>query len=1005
MADADSKTTKVAILGGGISALTAAFELTEHDPDSSYDITVYTLGWRLGGKGAVGRDTSCYDRAYEHGLHIWAGFYDNAFDVVKRLYARLGADRDAWKSCFTPLNHFTVMESLDDKWKPWLIEFPPNNLEPGLGPASPFTPWALLIQFLATMESAFDRSELPVYLGAESRARATAKLALLGPLGWPPGEGETVLAVARQAAERLPPDSSQVADEDRRALAQLIAYSHEQVVEALGAAPDSDTRRRLDIVFDLAFAMAKGLLSDNLFFGGFEAIDGIDWSEWMKAHGAKPENLDSAVVRGCYDYAFAPRTPGIGAGTATLLALRFILSYKGSILHALTEPMGDNIIAPFYRYLRYQRNVKFEFFCRVKKLELSSEAPIVDRVILGQQVRVQNDAPYNPLVQREDGGWSWPSAPDPNQIVDGDALEGIDLESAWTTWQDAIPERVLRRRNSEGEAGGEDVFDIVILALGFDGLKSICFDFRERFPAWRNFLDKVKTTQTTALQLWLKPSTDDLGWPDPETALAGFERPTDTWPMAPLTSWEDNTRLLHLERERSGRNPRSLAYFCGVFPDACYIPAPGTDPDFPDRELKRAKDAIVAWMDDRLGALWPTAVTDPPPRFRWDLLEAPPDRLPGPSELDYQYVRVNIDPSERYVLSVPGSVAYRLWPDRSGLHNLYLAGDWVRSGVNAGCIEAAVIAGRMTARAITEADMTINGDGNSGEYSLPIGTLPLVNVVDKLKSLAAGGLGSIDAYCATIPASIPFVQSKLPDGLRLVSPSKWSDWHPIILVFSRQRHVRPGFLPLGGLNYYEFLELIPNVERCDLYAPTGGPFTYMPYLLLDQPIAVAVGINLYGFNKRMARISAEEGAFVIRGDLSEIETDFHGRGLPGTIGKITTIASCRRFLGQPLISQKPTGEWVYSYLDYRLDSATYQRIHGEIEIGPPFVADQGVISSENYKTAAYDPLKIAWYRFSSCWRLSMPLTSGQASDTSAGGQIRSTASQWTGSRLRQFLAG
>ena len=421
--------------------------------------------------------------------------------------------------------------------------------------------------------------------------------------------------------------------------------------------------------------------------------------------------------------------------------------------------------------------------------------------------------------------------------------------------------------------------------------------------------------------------------------------------------------------------------------------------------MKRAKDAIVDWMDDRLGALWPKAVTGAPPRFRWDLLEAPPDRLPGPKELDHQYLRVNIDPSERYVLSVPGSVGYRLWPDRSGLHNLYLAGDWVRSGVNAGCIEAAVIAGRMTARAITEADMTITGDGNSGEFSLPIGALPLVNVVDKLKTVAAGGLGAIDAYCATIPASINFVQSKLPDGLRLVPPSQWCDWHPIILVFSRQRHVRPGFLPLGGLNYYEFLELIPNVERCDLYAPTGGPFTYMPYLLLDQPLAVAVGINLYGFNKRMARISAEEGAFVIRGDLSEIETDFHGRGLPGTIDKITTIASCRRFLGQPLISQKPTGEWVYSYLDYRLDSATYQQIHGEIEIGPPFVADQGVICSENYKTAAYDPLKIAWYRFSSSWRLSMPLTSGQVSDTSAGGQIRSTVAQWTGSRLRQFLGG
>ena len=128
----------------------------------------------------------------------------------------------------------------------------------------------------------------------------------------------------------------------------------------------------------------------------------------------------------------------------------------------------------------------------------------------------------------------------------------------------------------------------------------------------------------------------------------------------------------------------------------------------------------------------------------------------------------------------------------------------------------------------------------------------------------------------------------------------------------------------------------------------------MPYLLLDQPLAVAVGINLYGFNKRMARISSKEGAFVIRGDLSEIAPDFHGRGLPGTIDKISSIAGCRRFLGQPFISQKPTGEWVYSYLDYRLDGASYQQVHGEIEIGPPFVADEGVISSKDYETAAYD---------------------------------------------------
>ena len=786
----------------------------------------------------------------------------------------------------------------------------------------------------------------------------------------------------------------------------MISASHDQVVEALAAAPQTDSQRRLAILFDLAFAIAKGLLSDNLFFGGFEAIDGVEWSKWLCDNGCDAKNLESAVVRGCYDYAFASRDPGIGAGTATLLLLRLVLTYKNSVFHALTEPMGDSIFAPFYQYLRYYRNVKFEFFCRVKKLELSPYEPLVDRVILAQQVVLDDGAAYyDPLVKREDGDWSWPSAPDPNQIVNGDALEGYDLKSAWTAWPDAIPERVLRRRTSDSDDGDKDVFDIVILALGFEGLKTICADFRKRFPVpWGNFLTRIETTQTAALQLWLKPSTDELGWPDPETALTGFEQPTDQWPAVPLTSWEDNTRLLHLERMRTGEQPRSLTYFCGVFPDADFIPDPGSDPGFPDRELQRAKTAIVAWMNDRLGVLWPNAVMGMPPRFRWNLLEAP-RRAPGPKKLDYQYLRVNIDPSERYVLSVPGSVESRLWPDQTGVHNLYLAGDWVRSGVNAGCIEAAVIAGRMTARAITEADMTIPGDGNSGQFSLPIGALPLVNVVDKLKSVAAGGLGEIDAYCATIPASIKFVQSKLPDGLRLIPPSKWGKWHPIVLLFGRQRHVRPGFLPLGGINYHEFLECIPNVVRCDTYAPAGGPFTYMPYLLLDQPLAVAVGINLYGFNKRFARISSKDGAFVMRGDLGEIRANFYRHGLPGTFDKISSISRCLKFLGQPFISQKPTGEWVYSYMDYRLDSATFQPVHGEIEINPPFFEDKGALSSKTFEGANYAAENIVWFRFSSSWRLSMPITSGQTSDTSAGGQIRSVVSQWTGGQLPRFLGG
>ena len=61
---------------------------------------------------------------------------------------------------------------------------------------------------------------------------------------------------------------------------------------------------------------------------------------------------------------------------------------------------------------------------------------------------------------------------------------------------------------------------------------------------------------------------------------------------------------------------------------------------------------------------------------------------------------MNIDPSDRYVQSVPGSDQYRLRPDESGYDNLVLAGDWTDCGLNAGCIEAAVMSGLQAANAL-----------------------------------------------------------------------------------------------------------------------------------------------------------------------------------------------------------------------------------------------------------------------------------------------------------------
>jgi uncharacterized protein with NAD-binding domain and iron-sulfur cluster len=52
------------------------------------------------------------------------------------------------------------------------------------------------------------------------------------------------------------------------------------------------------------------------------------------------------------------------------------------------------------------------------------------------------------------------------------------------------------------------------------------------------------------------------------------------------------------------------------------------------------------------------------------------------------------------VQSPPGSAAHRLRADESGYGNLFLAGDWVNCGLNAGCIEAAVLGGLEAANAV-----------------------------------------------------------------------------------------------------------------------------------------------------------------------------------------------------------------------------------------------------------------------------------------------------------------
>ena len=73
------------------------------------------------------------------------------------------------------------------------------------------------------------------------------------------------------------------------------------------------------------------------------------------------------------------------------------------------------------------------------------------------------------------------------------------------------------------------------------------------------------------------------------------------------------------------------------------------------------------------------------------------------SRFEAQFWTANVNPSDRYTLALPGSAKYRISPLDNAYDNLTITGDWTDCGYNSGCVEAAVMSGRLAAHAISHA--------------------------------------------------------------------------------------------------------------------------------------------------------------------------------------------------------------------------------------------------------------------------------------------------------------
>ncbi len=644
------------MLGGGAGSLTAAFELTATPAlRDRFEVTVYQQGWRLGGKGASGRNLEEHARIEEHGLHVWFGFYDNAFRLMERCYEELEgrAPEASWADAFVPLERLVLMDDIDGEWLPWCLE---------------------------VSHSAVDErsdSRLPVLEIPREGVRWLYRFwrSLPGVEG--PNPFEEALAIAEGVGLMGIDSYRPVAAALRDAVAKL------ELDGVWGLSPRA--RRILTWLAD-AFATVltgsyeDGLITDDGDFDEAQAVAVVDGEElraWLTRHGARHDTVKHAsFLRAFYDLAFAypagdRSQPGnMAAGMAVHNLLRILFMHRGCFMARLRGGMGDVMFAPLYMALR-ARGVRFEFFRSVSNLGLSDDRSCVASIEMLAQVAVPK-AEYRPLIEC-DGRCCWPSKPLWDQLdmrVDPDVPripEPLDPDF------ERLPDPLHRRERKVLRRGRE--FHEVVLGIPLGALGAICPELSAANPRFKEMVEQVPTVMTKSLQLWLTKDAAALGSVGGSAAIIGGH-------AEPYDTCADMSQMIELESWPPASTPRHIAYLASVLEDA--DPA-GRHPD------DRVGGAADGFLGAPAAALWPGF--------------EPADLLRPPLS------RANHSASERYVISPSGTTSCRLAPGNSGFSNLHLAGDWTKTPFNVGCVEAAVVSGAHAAAATVKSRNTIEGRG------------------------------------------------------------------------------------------------------------------------------------------------------------------------------------------------------------------------------------------------------------------------------------------------------
>jgi uncharacterized protein with NAD-binding domain and iron-sulfur cluster len=705
---------------GGLS--TAYYLTNEEGWQDRFEVTVYQLGWRLGGKCASSRGP--WDRIEEHGIHGFFGCYFNTLGMMAQLYDKLGRDRGAplatFEEAFRAGNYSLTWEWRGRGLEPWPSRAIPNKRSP--------RDTGFFKGLQTSVESVMDvlvENSVPGPDASEEMQQTYKLLQYWQKLSrdHPVTEGPAHPLVAAIGAARP-------------TIATILAALEGPPRDL--AAPALDERRRQMLALDYSTTLVLGALVDDLGNRGFDGIDGENWFDWLERHGLHPATLRSPMpmhtVNICYQSpnGDTSRLAEMAASSYVDWTLR-TYAYLGSYFWSFAAGTGETIIAPLYELLS-KRGVKFEFFQKVEGLHLNTAKTAVERVSIRQQVTLKDpEQGYQPLIYpgvkhrsgsppgKDEYGVvpSWPKTPLYDQLLEGEALQtgDIDLESYWSGWRGGHDRTLV---------AGKD-YDQLVFAMPPGAARHLCGELIGARPEWKRMVEKLPTLQTQAMQVWLKPDAAELGWP---SELRDEEDAFSATFMCPPNGSGDLRDLLIFENWPERHTPKALWYICGLMPSYEEAP-PFTDTDYPRRMRDRVKAQCIQYLQATAGVMWPRATVQAiqragdPVGLDFSLLVDTDDESENPrkgvARFDAQFWRANIDPTELYVAAPPGSGAARLEAGGSGFENLTLAGDWIYTGLNVGSFETSVVSGKLASHALSRSPPLDTIVGYRGPRTAPNG--------------------------------------------------------------------------------------------------------------------------------------------------------------------------------------------------------------------------------------------------------------------------------------------